>query len=284
MAGVSINLEADDGGAPAEAATTNFSGYFELRLPPTVGYGESVTLQLRHPDYQPLDLEVPVAEQLYVIRMSSPHLEMPTPPARPDVVLSDIVVRYTIESRTAMNIGSGVKTFQVVNTGNVPCDRHPPCSPDGKWKAADGDVSLDAGADNEFRNARLSCVAGPCPFTHVESDGFSKGGRAISASIRNWSDTATFALEAEVFRPQNANTLQRAYPIILGRGFNFTLAAAAEGVSIEAEVDGTPIVFPLAPNGNLSWTTGNVRVENDQARRYRCELQPGYIFNDHDGK
>ena len=146
-----------------------------------------------------------------------------------------------------MNIGSGAKTFEVVNSGNVPCDRQPPCSPDGRWKAADGGVSLDAGAENEFRNARLSCIAGPCPFTRLESDGFSKGGRFIAASVRNWSDTVTFALEAEVFRPQNTNTIQRSYPIILGRQLNFTLAGSAEGVSIEAEVDGSPIVFPLAP-------------------------------------
>ncbi len=143
-------------------------------------------------------------------------------------------------------------------------------------------MSLDAGADNEFRNARLSCIAGPCPFTQVESDGFSKGGRFITASVRNWSDTATFALEAEVFRSENSNTTQRLYPIILGRGLNFTLAAAAAGVSIEAEVDGSPIVFPLAPNGILSWATCEVRVQKDQTHLYRCELKPGYIFKDHD--
>jgi hypothetical protein len=285
IAGVSVSLDHEDAAAPAETATSNFSGYFKLRLPPTVVYGESVTLRLRHPDHRPVDVEVPVAEQLYVLHMSSAHPDEQPRPAFPDVVLSDIVVRYTIESRTAVNIGSGARTFDVENSGNVPCDRQqPPCSPDGKWKAADAGVSLDAGADNEFRNARLSCIAGPCPFTRVELDGFSKPGRVISATVRNWSDTTTFAFEAEVFRPQNANTTQRSYPIILGRGLNFTLAASAEGVSIEAEVDETPIVFPLAPNGNLSWATCDVRTEKDQARLYRCELKPGYIFKDHDGK
>ena len=290
IAGVSVSLDPEhyaapaENAAPAETATSNSSGYFKLPLPPTVVYGEYVTLRLQHPDHPPLDVEVPVAEQLYVIQMASAHTDVQPPPARPDVVLSDIIVRYTIESRTEMNIGSGAKTFEVVNTGNVPCDRQPPCSPDGKWKAADGGVSLDAGADNEFRNARLSCIAGPCPFTRVESDGFSKGGRVISASVRNWSDTTTFALEAEVFRPENAPTTQRSYPIILGRGLNFTLAGSAEGVSIEAEVDDTPIVFPLAPNGDLSWATCVVRAVKDQARLYRCELKPGYIFKDPDSK
>ena len=281
IAGVSITVDREDGPLPTE---TNFSGYFRLRLPPTVMSGESVTLQLRHPDHQPLDVEVAAAEQLSVLRMSSTQSDEQPPPARPDIPLSDIIVRYTVESRTAVNIGSGAKTFEVVNSGNVPCDRQPPCSPDGRWKAADGGVSLDAGADNEFRNARLTCVAGPCPFTRLDSDGFSKGGRFIAATVRNWSDTVTFALEAEVFRPQNTNTIQRSYPIILGRQLNFTLAGSAEGVSIEAEVDGSPIVFPLAPNGILSWATCNVRVQRDQSRLYRCELKPGYIFKNHEGE
>jgi hypothetical protein len=283
IAGVSVSAEAQDGVSLASTATSDFSGYFKLRLPPAVVKDEFITLRLWHPDHQPIDLVVPVAERLYVIRMASSRPVQP-PPARPDIVLSDVVVRYTIESRTSINIGSGAKTFVVPNSGNVPCDRQPPCSPDGKWKAADSSVSLDAGAGNEFRNARLSCVAGPCPFTHLESDGFSRGGRVIAATVRNWSDTATFALEAEVFRPQNANTTQRSYPIILGHGFNFTLAASAEGVSLEAEVDGEPIIFPMAPNGILSWATCDIRAQKEQARLYRCELKPGYIFKNRDGE
>jgi hypothetical protein len=284
IAGVSVSAEPDDAGAPVTTVTSTFSGYFKLRLPPTVVSGDTVTLHLRHPDHEPVDLAVTVSEQLYVVQMSSAHPDVPPLQTRPDVVLSDIIVRYTVENRTAVNIGSGVKTFQVVNRGNTPCEKQPPCSPDGKWKAADGGVSLDAGADNEFRNARLSCIAGPCAFTRVESDGFSKGGRIIAATIRNWSDTTLFVLEAEVFRPQNTATTQRSYPIILGRGLNFTLAASAEGVSIEAEVDGTPIVFPLAPTGVFSWASCDIRIEKDQARLYRCELKPGYIFKDSEGK
>jgi hypothetical protein len=166
----------------------------------------------------------------------------------------------------------------VVNMGNRACVPHAPCSPDDKWQAAIGGVSLDAGADNEFRNARLSCIAGPCPFTQVESDGFSKGGRFISVSVRNWSDTTTFALEAEVFRPENTNVIQRSYPIIVGRRLNFTLADSAAGLSVEAEVDGSPIVFPLPPNGILSWATCDITTQPDHTRLYRCELKPGYIF------
>ena len=69
---------------------------------------------------------------------------------QPQIVVSNIRVRYTINSRTETNVGSAVKTFQVVNKGNVPCNHQSPCSPDGKWKASSASVSLDAGADNTF--------------------------------------------------------------------------------------------------------------------------------------
>jgi hypothetical protein len=139
---------------------------------------------------------------------------------------------------------------------------------------------MDAGAENQFRDARLSCVAGPCPFTRIESDGYSKGGRYINATVRNWSDTTTFVLEAEVFRPQITNTIQRAYPIILGRALHFSLPNSAEGPSIEAELDGNQIVFPLGPDASLSWASCEVRIEKDQTKVYRCELKPGYAFKD----
>jgi hypothetical protein len=168
-----------------------------------------------------------------------------------------------------------------VNTGNVACEHQAVCSPDGKWKAATGGVSLDAGADNEFRNARLSCIAGPCPFTQVDSDRFSRGGRVINAVVRNWSDTTTFVLEAEVFRPEITAISQHSYPTILGRRLNFSLPVRAEGASIEAEVAGQQIVFPLGPTASLSWATCEVRAEKDQTRLFRCELKPQYGFKDH---
>jgi hypothetical protein len=265
-------------------AASDFSGYFYLPLRPAVRPGEFVTLQFRHPDYQPLDLKVAAGDQLYVARLSAVRLDVRPPPARPEIVLSHLIVRYTAEARITTNVGSGAKTFQVVNTGNVLCERGSRCSPDGKWKATASGVSLDAGPENEFRNARLSCIAGPCPFTRIESDSFSKGGRVISATVLNWSDTTTFTLEAEVVRPQITNMIQRSYPIILGRRLNFSLPPSAEGASIEAEVNGEQIVFPLGPTASLSWANCEVRAENDQTKMYRCELKPTYGFADRAGE
>ena len=96
--------------------------------------------------------------------------------------------------------------------------------------------SLDAGAGNEFRDARASCIAGPCPFTRIEDDHFSEGGQVITVSARDWSDTATFLLEAEVFRSMETQAERWSYPVIFGEGLSFTLPSAAESVSIEANV------------------------------------------------
>ena len=263
------------------SATTDFSGFFRITLRRTVVSGEALTLQVRHQAYQPRDMPILAGDELYIVHLVPVRADAPPPRVtEPEVLLSDLVVRYSVQDKTATNIGSGVKAFEVVNSGNVACDHHPPCSPDGRWKAAVAGVSLDAGADNEFGRARLSCIAGPCAFTRVDTDGYSRGGRQIGATVRAWSDTATFVLEAEVFRPQISNLIQRAYPIILGRRLNFTMAASAEGPSIQAEVNGMEIVFPLGPDASLSWATCLVLSERDQTKVYRCELKPGYAFKD----
>jgi hypothetical protein len=168
--------------------------------------------------------------------------------------------------------------FQAINKGNVPCNGGDPCSPDDRWKAGIGAATLDAGPDNEFRNARLSCIAGPCAFTRIDGDRFSRGGRVIGATVRAWSDTATFVLEAEVVRRQISEAVREAYPVILGRTMTFTLPAAAEGPSIEAEIDGLPIVFPLGPRLMLSWADCDARAATNQSRIYRCDLKPDYRF------
>jgi len=253
------------------------SGAYTVLLRNRIWIGRPVTLQLRHPDYQPLDLKEFVGDKLYVARMVSlPHDVNPT--NRPAVVVSNVLARYSIKTTNTANVGSAVKTFEVANTGNVPCRKQPPCSPDGKWKAAMGSASLDAGEGNEFRNARTSCIAGPCPFTKIEAEDFLQGGREVRVSARNWSDTATFLLEAEVFRPMVSDMVRTSHPVIFGQALNFTVPGSAEGVSILAEVNGATITFPFGPNLYLSWADCNARVNRDQTKVYRCELKPGYKF------
>jgi len=51
-------------------------------------------------------------------------------------------------------------------------------------------------------------------------------------------------------------------------------------VSIEAEIDGSPMVFPLGPDLFLSWATCTLRNNSDADKTtvYRCELKPDYRF------
>jgi hypothetical protein len=261
------------------------SGYFKLVWRKDVLSEKPLTLSFRHPYYEPLDLTVKTGRlqtpaELYVAAMIPIPLKSVTGSRRPEAAVSNIRVRYTLNSREETNVGSAVKIFQVVNKGNVPCKHQALCSPDGMWKAASASVSMDAGPDHVFGNVRASCIAGPCPFTRVDSSGFINGGRYIHASALNWSDTATFLMEAEVFQNAIVSNVRELYPVIFGRTLNFTLPPTQEGVSLEAEIDGFPIVFPLSTNLNLSWATCTVRTgtQKEKTEVYRCELKPGYRF------
>jgi hypothetical protein len=282
IAGVAIT--ASDG---VKSATTQSeaSGYFKVVLQKGVLSEKPVMVSFRHPSYEPLDLNVQTGRletqgELYLAALVPVRAKTAAGPRRPEKVVSNIRVRYTTNSRTETNVGSAVKTFQVVNKGNFPCDHQSPCSPDGKWKASVGSASLDAGADNTFDNVRASCIAGPCPFTRIDSSGFINGGRNIRASALNWSNTATFLMEAEVYHTAISSNVRELYPVIFGRTLNFTLPPTQEGVSLEAEMDGSPMVFPLGPNLNLTWATCTVRTGTDIEKTtvYRCELKPDYRF------
>ncbi len=274
-------------GSTSATAQTDASGYFRIRFPEVIWPGQTVVLSFRHEDYWPLDINVPIqfrssAKRDYVAAMEPipTAARLSTDPNRPLITVSNIRVRYTINFQSEENIGSAVRMFQVVNQANVPCRHQAPCSPDGNWKASMGSVTLDAGAGNEFRNLRASCIAGPCPFTRIEPTNFQNGGRTAVISAVNWSDTTTFLVEAEVFHTSIGGSVRHSYPVIFGRTLNFTLPPTQEGVSIEAEVNKAPMVFPLGPELYLSWATCNARTSRDTDRStvYRCELKPGYKF------
>jgi hypothetical protein len=257
--------------------TTDSSGLFVLELRKPIRRGNALILDFRHPHYRPLELHEYVTNQLYVVHLI-PLSNNPAPQQKPEVKVTNVRVRYTVKTETELNVGSGVKTFEIENKGNVLCKGQHPCSPDGKWKAAIGSATLDAGAGNQFRNARASCIAGPCPFTRIEADHFSQGGQIITVLARDWSDTTTFLLEAEVFRPMVTQMEHWSYPVIFGEGLSFTLAPSAESVSIEADLGGQTIIFPLGPSLFLSWASCDAGVNPDKGRVYRCTAKPGYTF------
>jgi hypothetical protein len=272
-----VDVSTPDNLSPA-AAKSDFSGYFSITLQPGVKRGDSVTLHFQHPDYLPLDLTGTVGNELFVAHLKPVKVDTAAPDDHSPLTIGNVVVRYATETSNSANIGSGVKIFQVMNTGNVPCNHAHVCSPDGQWKASTGEASLDAGPGNEFRDARVSCIAGPCPFTKVDSDNFSSGGQTISVAIRDWSDSTTFVLQAEVFRVQVYDMVRQYYPTIIGRTVNFSLPAGASGLTVEAEVNGTDVNFALGPKPILSWADCKVSQGRDQVAAYRCELKPWCRF------
>jgi len=253
------------------------SGFFTIPVPlhHRVRRGLQVSLTFRHAGYQPLDLHVVDLDKLCIARLTPLPASAPN---RPAVSITNVVARYSIRTTTMINVGSAVQTFPVANTGNVPCKDGHACSPDGRWTAAMGSTTLDAGSGNEFHNARASCIAGPCPFTRIQDTNFGAARQTLRVSALNWSDTATFLLEAEVYRPSETDVLRESYPVVFGQALTFTLPAAAEGVSIQAELDKSAIVFPLGPALYLSWADCQLLVNKDQTKVYRCELKPGYRF------
>jgi len=265
-------------GTTVDHAVSDASGKFSFTFRKRLLLGmQTVNLTFEHPDYQPQTMMVRVFGDITVaalVRIPSP-IEIPGPTAdhAPKQAISNVVVRYSLKTATEMNVGSIVRPFEVVNQGNVPCNGAALCSPDGKWKAARGVLSVDAGAGNQFRDPRASCIAGPCPFTKIDTP---QPGRTIKVSAITWSDTATFLLEAEVVHPMVSDLVRNSYPLIFGNTLNFTLPSSAEGVSIEADLEGQSIVFPLGPLNILSWANCNERENPDRTRVYRCELKPGY--------
>jgi hypothetical protein len=276
LAGVKIIATTGD---LTEQAISDQTGLFTFTFPDRLASREPVVFRFEHPGYQPLQLNEVADDKLYVARMMPVAAQSTAPaPKESQQVISNVRVRYIFRSSSVADVGSAVKVFEVANAANVPCQQHTLCSPDGKWKAASATVTLDAGEGNEFRNVRASCIAGPCPFTRIERQTLSDDGRHLNVSAQGWSDTTTFLVEAEVVRRAENDIVRESYPAIFGPSLSFTLPNSAEGPSLEADLNGQPIVFPMSPNLSLSWAQCTQAKINDQATSYRCELRPGYRF------
>lgn len=274
---------ASNGVATAETYTDS-TGLFRLTLAKGARTGQVVNFRFRHSGFFPLDLTRIAGDEIYIARML-PFPEVP-PAAlgHPLSVLSNVQVRYSEKATTIINVGSVSQAFEIVNNGNVPCSGQRACSPDGKWRATIGSLSVDAGAGSEFQNIRLSCIAGPCAFTKIDSEKFLDNRRTLKVSVRNWSDTATYLLEAEVVQVRVTDVIRTLFPARFGPTMNFTLPAGAEGPSIIAEMNSLSIVYPLGPDLTLSWANCTAKTNPDHTKLYRCELKPGYRFDEKGGR
>jgi hypothetical protein len=271
-----VDVVASDGTRQAETKSTA-TGAFGLTVRRSLVRRQSLTLTFEHPGYEPLKIVNPLENRLYVARLLEipPKIQAPDRETEP---VSAVSIRYTVKTPSTIDIGPAVKTFEIANKANVPCRGDPVCSPDGKWKAASGTASLDAGPDNEFRNARVSCIAGPCPFTAISHDGFSHGGHTIGVTVLNWSDTVTFLMQAEAVRNVLSESVRKTYPVIFDHTMSFSIPGSAQGTCIEAELDGNPIVFPIDPDLSLSWVQCDAQPDAEGSKLFRCDLKPGYVF------
>jgi hypothetical protein len=254
------------------------TGFFRLTWPGALWWGQSVRLTFKHASYQPQTVAETLTHQIYLARLPPASASQTSEADGPITNLANLRVRYSVKSTNTVDVGSMVKTLEVFNAANVPCSGKV-CSPDGRFAAMVGSFEMDAGPQQEFQNARISCLAGPCPFTRVEKDDFSRGGRVISGRVRVWADTATFLVEADVVRTALSDVIRQSYPSIFGRSMTFTLPPNGQGPSIQADVDGSTIVFPLGPALILSWATCNVQTTANHSKLYRCVLNPGYRFH-----
>ena len=275
ISGVRVSLA---GGLAEKEVQTGPTGYFVLTLKKRAKLDEPMTLQFRDMQYMPLDITSFISDRLVIARLTPIADLAGQATSLPQNTVANVKIRYTVKTSTVLNVGSTLKTFHVVNSGNVPCNGRYPCSPDGKWQAAVGFSSLEAPGGDFFSNARVSCIAGPCSFTKIRYDGFSRGGRSVRVEVLDWSDTTTFLFEAEVFRSMTSDSVRLSYPVIFGQALHFTVPANAEGICIEADINRQPIIFPLGPQLQLSWATCTESVNPDHTAVYQCELKPGYGF------
>ncbi|MBV9266308.1 MAG: carboxypeptidase regulatory-like domain-containing protein, partial [Acidobacteriaceae bacterium] len=191
------------------------SGYFSLVLPPALGSRGPVQLTFQQSNYQPLQLSV-VPEGDIVLARMMPLESAPRPAhAAPETVISDPRIRYTVKIASTQNVGAVVRTFEVVNKGGVPCKPPAACSPDGRWTASSHPFTLEAPPQNQLQNVRVSCIAGPCPFTK-ESHELINDNRVLRISATAWSDTATFLVEADVVHMVVSDMVRQAFPVIFG--------------------------------------------------------------------
>jgi len=257
-------------------AQSDSLGFFKVTFKRGVERGRVITIGVRHPDYEPAQLTGRIGDQIFVAWLSP--VAVKSVPAGPVISISNVRVRYSAKTTAALDIAPFIKIFEIKNKGNVPCPEGRTCSPDGRWTATRSTETVDAGDGNEFRNVRLSCIAGPCPFTRIESQNFLAQGQKLEISVLNWSDTTTFLLEAEVSQRVASSIIRLAYPAIFGQTLSFTLPNDSEGPSIQAEMKGNDIVFPLGPDLIVDWAVCTETSNAQQGKLIRCTLKPGYAF------
>src|SRR5262249_20280168 len=104
--------------ATAEAASDS-TGFFSLPLLRRVRTGDPITLHFRHPDYKPLDVKDYAGDQLYIAHLEPLKPEVRPQISGPEIVIANVVARYTVKTNTSANVGSAVKFLEGEKRGHV---------------------------------------------------------------------------------------------------------------------------------------------------------------------
>lgn len=267
IAGADVSINGVDS-PPSEAVVerTNQGGSVTIPFGNRIRQGDLITITFHKQCYQDFSETIAAAADLPFTRYMWPSIGSSPECNDPIIEAINIGVRGDVLQRST--------AFLVMNRGTVGC-RKQPCSPDGKWQANIGSGKLDAGVGNAFEPGKASvrCIAGPCPFTQVVADGYSKGGQTISAVVKDWSDTVTFILQGTLVGPQTIPAIA-----ISGSTFAFTVKTAdiSKYQIVATIVGGPPIVDPLGV-GTITWAHCDIGEGQDTAT-YHCALNNNYSF------
>ena len=157
-------IDSDTPGLALGPVTTQEDGSFKLKLRPDARSGQSIDLQFTAAGYQKKTANAAVGVDVnytFYLWPSLPTVSLSSNQRR-SVTATVVRVADTFAENQS-------KTFQIPNYGSVRCNGGGPCSPDGKWKASVVTSTLDAGLGNKFISCKVVCVAGPCPWTKVNS-------------------------------------------------------------------------------------------------------------------
>ena len=191
---------------------------------------------------------------------------------RPDPIFHRL--HYTGEHRT------GVKTFQIQIMGNIPCNGST-LFPGRQMEGGNQFRVPGCGRGKRFPKCQGFLYCGPLPF-HAEliMTAFPREGATSRSPCAIGRIRPHSCFRRRCSDPQISDLVRMTYPIILGTSLNFTLPPTAEGPSVEAELNGENIIFPLGPDP--CFELGRLQCQrakgNNGQKFYRCELNAGYQF------
>ncbi len=237
---------------------------------------EEVNLSFRDSDYHPLDLRFLVGLRSSLKKLTVAELEPVAQPSgavgKPSVV-SNIRIRYSVNYRAKQIFAPVWRPFKL--------------SIRETCRASNNIRALRTGSGRHPR-VRLRWTLAPitnsatCAHRAFPGRAHLLGStpadiRAEAASLRPRRSIGPIPQRSS-WKPKFSHyttdsNVRESYPVIYGRVMHFTLPSNQEGVSIEAEIDGSPMVFPPGPDLYTSWATCSCRRRRGKLYRLPARVK-----------